>query len=765
VLIPSAALLGTGGAVTGFLISDGVSARDFATYFVQSSGTMVQVTSAVQQERMTSLRAVGGDRQALAGLPVQWTTTNAELSRLFTVANAVQALNPQVASSSNAELHELAAQLAVVRQGVQAGRESPGEVDSFYTRLDISGTPFFEGAAAAAPNSPSALDETVALGVNSAADLHSRVAGLGAGWAESGALPQPDRLTLAHLTGAYRTQLQALAPELSPSGQAAYAQLTAGPAWRLATSGEDDLAGSGKLNVPAGPWLAAENTVSAALLGLWGDELRYAQNAAVAAANQSLSRSVVVGSLVLALAIAAFATAIVLANGLIRRLRRLRSGALELADVTLPSLVRRIGDGEPVDAASEVALSGYGSDEIGQVAEAFNTAQGTAVAAAAAEARARAGISRVFLDIAHRSQLVVHRQLELLDVAEARQGDPEHLELLFQLDHLATRARRNAENLLILGGGQPGRKWRKPEALEDIVRSAVSETEHYARVNAVRLPGVQVQGGIVGDLIHLLAELVDNATAFSPPDSSVRVSGNLVGKGVIVEVEDQGLGIEHAERERLSETLRNPPDFQEMALSGQRHLGLFVVGQLARRHGITVSLVESAYGGIKAIVLIPSGAVTAPGATADAAPLAAGRPGRHEQQSALADPAPALVPELQAREATRPQERPAAALAPGGHALPSQGRSALHAPAALAAQWEAPAGPPGPAPRPGRAGRAPLPRRDPLANLAPGLRADADNAGSARPTELRSPDQARGSMSAFQRGTRMGRDFAGEDNR
>src|SRR5262249_21250180 len=152
------------------------------------------------------------------------------------------------------------------------------------------------------------------------------------------------------------------------------------------------------------------------------------------------------------------------------------------------------------------------NDEIGQVAEAFNSAQLIAVTAAAAEARSRAGINKVFLDIAHRSQLVVHQQLELLDVAEAKQADPEHLELLFRLDHLATRARRNAENLVILGGGQPGRKWRRSAGLEDIVRSAVSETEDFARVSTVRLPGLQLRGTVVGDLIHLLAELVDNAT-------------------------------------------------------------------------------------------------------------------------------------------------------------------------------------------------------------------------------------------------------------
>jgi signal transduction histidine kinase len=612
------------------------------------------------------------------------------------------------------------------------------------------------------------VDEVIVLDLNAVPDLHARVVGLGAGWVTRHAVSQPDRLDLAQLTGAYRNQLQALVPRLPAAEQAAYKRLVAGSAWRLATSGEDDLAARGALPVPVGSWLAAENTVSAGLLGLWGDDLRNAQAAAVAAANQTLSRAVLVGSLVLALAAAAFVTALVMANGLVRRLRRLRSSTLELADVTLPSIVRRIGDGEQVDVGSEVALPGYGHDEIGQVAEAFNTAQRTAVAAAAAEARTRSGISRVFLDIAHRSQLVVHRQLELLDVAEARQGDPEHLELLFQLDHLATRARRNAENLVILGGGQPGRRWRRPAALEDIVRSAVSETEHFARVTTVRLPDVQVQGAVVGDLIHLLAELVDNATAFSPPDAAVTVRGNLVGKGVVVEVEDQGLGITLAERERLNQTLVSPPDFQAMALSGQRQLGLFVVGHLAARHGITVSLQESPYGGVKAITLIPSDAVEADGTVGDSPATA--RLGRHEQPPVLGEAALVPMPRPRGREEADPHRRPAAErpAEPAPSALPWLDSGA--APVSPAYREALPGTPlgqsPGRPPARARGSRAALPRRERMANLAPGLRveAEAEAGHSTVARRPRSPEEARGSMSAFQRGTRLGRDAPGQDN-
>lgn len=285
--------------------------------------------------------------------------------------------------------------------------------------------------------------------------------------------------------------------------------------------------------------------------------------------------------------------AVLVAGALVRRLRSLRTKTLDMAQHGLPSMMRRLHEGEQVDLDSEISTLDTGNDEIGEVAGAFQTAQRTALGAAAAEAETRNGFSRVILDIARRSQVVVHQQLAVLDVAESKQNDPDHLELLFQLDHLTTRARRNAENLLILGGGQPGRKWRDPVALDDLVRSAISETRDFARVDSVRVPDVQILGNVVADLIHLLAELIDNATAFSPPGSPVSVQGNMVGKGVVIEVEDQGLGIRTDERERLNSLLADPPDFQQMALAGHRHLGLFVISQLARRHGIVVNLSDS----------------------------------------------------------------------------------------------------------------------------------------------------------------------------
>jgi signal transduction histidine kinase len=462
-----------------------------------------------------------------------------------------------------------------------------------------------------------------------------------------------------------------------------------------------------------------------------------------------------------------------LSNRVVKRLKRLRADTLELADVRLPRMVNRLRDGAQIDIHREVPNLNYGRDELGQVAEAFNKAQRTAVGAAAQEAEIQVGVKAVFLNIAHRSQVVVRRQLEVLDKAERDQEDPDQLELLFQLDHLATRARRNAENLIILGGERPGRQWRNPVPLVEIVRSAIGETEHYRRVHTTRLPDMLISGTVVADLIHLLAELVDNATAFSPPDSRVEVRGNTVGKGVVVEVEDQGLGIPRDERESINAYLQDPPDFGVMSLSEEARLGLFVVSQLSARHGINVTLVDSAYGGIRAIVLIRS-ALIASGPADDGQ---RGGPATGPQNG-VASTSRTDLP--RPRRESIPDQPPA---------VPSQVRNPfpddlddLTDLSEATVQWSTQdSWPPAQASRRaqaangnghgnghgngnGRGGdesRPPLPRRRRQANLAPQLAAEAEmQAEQTFPDDedtLPSAERARSRMSAFQRGSREGR--------
>jgi signal transduction histidine kinase len=766
VLIPSVALLVTGVTVAGLLVSQGVSERNFSGYLGQEIGPLVEFETVVQQERTISLRALGGDPQAQAGLAAQRNRTNTVLAEIASLTGVVQKLNPQAVSQSNAAFAQLYSALQAIRKGVDAHQATASAVDGFYTELGGVVITGLQGVANSTPDPRTAAEEITTTDLFWVTDLQSRATGLGAGAAAAGPLGDADRLTVAQLIGGYRNQLNAVVSRFTSSETATYSALVNSGAWHLATSAEDSLASTGQLNVPMADWLNAESQVSAQLLSLWGDHFRYAESLAQDAANKTLVQSILAGASVLVLAVLALLIAIRLANALVRRLRRLRSRTLEVADEQLPAMVRRLHEGEQVDIEAEMELLDPGTDEVGQVAEAFGTAQRTAILATMAEVRARDGINNVFLDIAHRSQIVVHRQLEVLDVAESKQDDPEHLELLFQLDHLATHARRNAENLQILAGGQPGRKWRRPVSLEDIVRSAVSETEDFTRVSAIRVPKVRVFGGVVADLIHLLAELVENATSFSPPDSVVSVHGNLVGKGVVVEVDDQGLGIEPEERELLNDRLHNPPDFQEMALAGQRRLGLFVVGQLAKRHGITVTLLDSAYGGIKAIVLIPTDVIDTdaetPSATEPDEEELVRRGGRHHRRpSFVPQPAVDPVPRRPAATDDLLEQWPAEEPDDATMLLPSSRQSTEH----LSAP-EPPVAQPSRAPR---SRRKPLPKRKRLANLAPQLQVDTaettrDGTRTRGSGGLRDPEDARRSMSSFQRGTRQGRGSSGQHN-
>jgi signal transduction histidine kinase len=290
-------------------------------------------------------------------------------------------------------------------------------------------------------------------------------------------------------------------------------------------------------------------------------------------------------------------------RSIVGRLLRLRAEAQEMADERLPSVVRRLQRGEAVDVGVETPPLAYGLDEIGQLGNAFNDVQRTAVRSAVDEAAVRRGINEVFLNIARRSQSLLHKQLSILDRMERRVEDSTELEDLFRVDHLATRMRRHAEDLVILAGAAPGRGWRNPVPVIDVVRGAISEVEDYKRVDIRSIEQSAVLGRAVGDVIHLLAELLENAASFSPPHTRVQVGGQVLPNGYAIEIEDRGLGMTPEAIEEANRRLLEPPDFDP---SDSARLGLFVVAQLAGRHGIRVSLRPSAYAGVTAIVLIPA---------------------------------------------------------------------------------------------------------------------------------------------------------------
>ncbi|MEU5091953.1 nitrate- and nitrite sensing domain-containing protein [Streptomyces sp. NPDC021356] len=294
-------------------------------------------------------------------------------------------------------------------------------------------------------------------------------------------------------------------------------------------------------------------------------------------------------------------------RGLIRDLRQLRLEAHEASGVRLPSVMRRLSAGEQVDVETEAPRLEYDKNEIGEVGQALNTLQRAAVEAAVKQAELRAGVSEVFVNLARRSQVLLHKQLTLLDTMERRTEDAEELADLFRLDHLTTRMRRHAEGLVILSGAAPSRQWRKPVQLMDVVRAAVAEVEDYERVEVRRLPRVALTGPAVADLTHLVAELLENATVFSPPHTAVQVVGERVANGFTLEIHDRGLGM--AAETLLDANLRlaETPEFE---LSDTDRLGLFVISRLAQRQNVRVSLQPSPYGGTTAVVFIPDALLT-----------------------------------------------------------------------------------------------------------------------------------------------------------
>ncbi|MBR8640302.1 sensor histidine kinase [Streptomyces tuirus] len=447
------------------------------------------------------------------------------------------------------------------------------------------------------------------------------------------------------------------------------------------------------------------------------------------------------------LGLAAVAASLVISvrigRGLVVELVSLRNGALEIARRKLPDAMRRLRAGEEIDIRTEAPPGPPAEDETGQVAEALGTVHRAALRAAVERAELASGISGVFVNLARRSQILVHRQLSLLDSMERRSDDPDELSDLFRLDHLTTRMRRHAESLIILSGAAPGRAWRMPVSLTNVVRAAVSEVEDYARVEVRQLPEAAVAGAAVADLTHLLAELIENAAQFSPPHTRVRVTGEPVGNGYAVEVEDRGLGMG---KETLAEANRRIAQSEALDLFDSDRLGLFVVSRLAARHDVKVHLRTSPYGGTTAVVLLPTALLHTGAAGIPAG--AAAHTGQPEER------AHARVPDAAPHQDTDPD----AVLAPAD-------RRALVAPVPAAAETTSHTPPPGVAtlrlhrPQEQPEDSDDLPRRVRQASLAPQLRDTRPEEPSPSPAprdDERTPELVRDRMAAYRDGWARG---------
>jgi Nitrate and nitrite sensing/HAMP domain len=373
------------------------------------------------------------------------------------------------------------------------------------------------------------------------------------------------------------------------------------------------------LNLDPQQWMAASTTQIELMRSVESQLLDQVTRHSRELGDSAQLRSAVSSGLIALILAVSLLTSLAIGRSMVRPLQRLRSSALEVAEHRLPEAVQRLRmtrQGEP--QVEVVAIGDASADEIGEVARAFDVVHNAAIRQATEQAALRKSISDMFLNLARRSQRLIDRLLEQLDELE-READDETLERLFSADHLVTRLRRNAEDLIVLSGAEPPRRWARPIPLMEVVRAAAQEVEQYQRIEVLPVDEIDLAGHAVADVVHLLAELVENATSFSPPGTVVQIAGQPAAAGYVVEIEDRGLGMSDEELVEANRRLADPPAID--AAVSQR-LGLFVVGRLAKRHGIKVQLRHSWYGGVTALVLLPS-ALTIP--TSDHERLLPGR--------------------------------------------------------------------------------------------------------------------------------------------
>lgn len=787
-LLPLLSLSALWGFVLNLTVGDGVDLFQANSRYQSIGLTSTQLGLELQAERTQSSVAISS-RVLTSEIGQQRGRTDRAVEKFRDAALADDAHSPELSAALDTLVHQLD-RLPAIRAGIDGGQDARLVVLSNYNRI-LDSVFLLYDQMAAVPDLAIYQQAAAMQSMGNAREILARENALISGALIDYRMSAEERNAFGGYVSTRRflhaRGLSALDTELGGP----YRDTFDSAAFEKFVALEEAVVGAtgGTLPPEARGWKATTDGVAT-----WLDQIGLSASKELAKRSQSVAtgimvRIVVAGGIGLIAVITSIIISVRFGRRLVGELAGLRSAALDLAEERLPRVVERLRRGEEVDVYAEAPpIVVSGSAEVHDLAHAFGSVQHTAVEAAVGQANLRRGVSQVFVNLARRNQGLLHRQLTLLDSMQRRAGDPDSLEDLFRLDHLTTRMRRHAESLIILSGSAPGRTWRRPVAVVDVVRAAISEVEDYKRVSVPPMPDASLDGTAVADIAHLIAELVENATLYSPPQTMVTVRGDVVSNGFAVEVEDRGLGLSPTEYEAINERLADPPEFD---LADSDRLGLFVVGQLAARHGIQVLLRDSPFGGTTAIVLIPRTVLAqAPSPlTITAERLAEGQPefftpappaalttGRSESglprrtrtvpsaagssapplaAPALATPALSVVTDLPGREAAhRPGRGPAHE--PIGSPAPEPPRAPVGEPALRTAG------------EPVRETTGPgnLPRRVRQANLAPQLRqespAPVEPEQPPEPPE-RSPDEVRALFSAFQAGGRRGREEQGND--
>ncbi|MGC4814574.1 nitrate- and nitrite sensing domain-containing protein [Micromonospora sp. DT228] len=618
-MVPSMAFLVLAGVQTSALVGRTTALNDFS----RQVGIGRQITAAVhqlQQERDRSAgelgdRRGGGDRDnTVTNLKPLQTATDRAIVDLRRAAEPLADADAswRVAFSEAMEAYD---QVVDIRAAIQPAVLSSETILSNYHRavgamLDLLAEPN------PGQDQP-ALNNAVLRYVQLARvkELSSRLRAQLYAASRAGGYGTEDRVLLADLRGQQLTALGAFRVAATDDQIRRYDQTTVTPEFVVATRLEErslPASDAAPKVLPSEQWWAASQQRQDLLrqleAGVLDDAVRQADDAS---SGQLRATLLVVGGVVVVLLVALLIS-LLIGRSVARSMRLLRSQALRIAQVELPEALDRLktvtGGVPAIDVAPAVVRS---LDEIGELAEAFVAVHRSAVTVAVEQALMRRNVNAMFVNLARRSQVLVERQLELLDDLEREEGDPDQLENLFKLDHLAARMRRNDESLLVLAGTDSTRRWNRPVGIGSMLLAAAAEIEQYQRVRIESVADVYVVGHAVGELVHLLAELLENATAFSRPDTLVVVTAKVEAATTLIEIVDSGLGMSPTALAEANAVLASPPAADVAAVE---RMGLFVVSHLAARLGVSVRL----HGGqdglvarlvLPATLLAPAGAV------------------------------------------------------------------------------------------------------------------------------------------------------------
>lgn len=600
------ALWGFAAVTTASSIGDLERAKDVNSELLTPVGDFV---TTVQGERTATLRYVAAPgADSLAALETARAATDKAATALLTGVDAsgsdAELLNAALPGRLD-RLESDAGGLSALRTEVGVEGAKPSAAFTKYSAIIEHGFSV-TGALTGEETTDATSEARVVLELSRSREALAQEQALLAAGSGAGSLTTDQYALFAGAVATQRSLLKPAVADLKAAHRTAYNTVLTGGSYGKLQAVENRVrsAGPGASGVSAGLLAGWEDSVSAVLKGLAKAEAG-AGTAAAAKANPfgwaTLGASGVAMLLGLIGVLLSLLVSVLVGRGLIVELLDLRNSALEVAGRRLPQAMRRLHAGQGVDIDAEAPMRRLVGDELAQVGTALTAVQRAALKAASERAELLSGISGVYVSLARRSQVLLHRQLDLLSAMEQRQRDAMELQDLYRVDYLATRMRRHSESLLILSGIAPGRGWRTPIALSDVLRAAVAEIEDATRVQIWAVPRVSVAGGSVADVIHLLAELVENAAAFSPPSTKVQLKAARLRDGVLVEVEDSGFGMNE---EAMAEANRKI-QAQRVDLLDAKQIGLFVVNRLAERQGLRVELRQTPNGGVTGAVFIP----------------------------------------------------------------------------------------------------------------------------------------------------------------